>query len=233
MDVTSVRNIIVGGGLSGLYAAGLLEQNGIQDYMVLEARETFGGRIISWPDAFTSEKGGVDKGIVAGRFDLGATWYWPAMQPGVHELVQQLRLETFQQYEVGEMLIERSREYAPSRVDGLVTAPPALRLAGGMSALVDALRMRLPAERLVSGRQVTHLRQYGDCIAVQTKDAQGQAARYSAARVLLAVPPQVGRQHHRIRTCLARHAAAEMAGLWNVDGASRQVCGHLRRAVLA
>ena len=36
--------VIVGGGLSGLYAAFLLEQKGIA-YRLLEARDTFGGRI--------------------------------------------------------------------------------------------------------------------------------------------------------------------------------------------
>ena len=34
---------IVGGGLSGLYAAFLLEQQGINDYILLEARSSFGG----------------------------------------------------------------------------------------------------------------------------------------------------------------------------------------------
>ena len=40
----TARIAIIGGGLSGLYAAALLEQHGIQDYVLLEARETFGGR---------------------------------------------------------------------------------------------------------------------------------------------------------------------------------------------
>ncbi|MCW4150276.1 NAD(P)-binding protein [Halomonas sp. 18H] len=37
------RIAIVGAGLAGLYAAFLLEQRGITDYVVLEARERVGG----------------------------------------------------------------------------------------------------------------------------------------------------------------------------------------------
>ncbi|NMY08839.1 MULTISPECIES: flavin monoamine oxidase family protein [Pseudomonadota] len=185
------RIAIVGGGLSGLYAAALLEERGIHDYVVLEARETCGGRIVSWPDASRNHDDGTAERSIMGRFDLGATWYWPAMHPALQQLVQQLGLETVQQHEDGQMLIERSRAHAPSRVDGFTSAPPALRLAGGMGALVDAIRARLPADRLVHGRQVTGLRQHDDRIEVQTDNALGQAASYHVAHVLLAVPPKL------------------------------------------
>lgn len=45
VDTTSVPVAIIGGGLSGLYAAYLLEQKSI-DYILLEARDTLGGRIL-------------------------------------------------------------------------------------------------------------------------------------------------------------------------------------------
>ena len=40
---------IVGGGVSGLYAAYLLEQRGLTDVLLLEVREALGGRILSVP----------------------------------------------------------------------------------------------------------------------------------------------------------------------------------------
>jgi len=43
----TARIAIVGAGLSGLYAAYLLEQQGIKDYVLLEARDSIGGRIAS------------------------------------------------------------------------------------------------------------------------------------------------------------------------------------------
>ena len=40
--MTRARIAIVGGGLAGLYAASLLEQHGVHDYVLLEARGDLG-----------------------------------------------------------------------------------------------------------------------------------------------------------------------------------------------
>jgi len=40
---------IVGAGVSGLYAAWRLQQRGMTDWMLIEARDTLGGRILSVP----------------------------------------------------------------------------------------------------------------------------------------------------------------------------------------
>ena len=63
---------IVGGGLAGLHAAGLLEQAGIGNVVLLESRQRIGGRLLSLPAEPST--------TVRGRFDLGATWVWPGMQ---------------------------------------------------------------------------------------------------------------------------------------------------------
>ncbi|SYK26022.1 NAD(P)-binding protein [Klebsiella pneumoniae] len=67
----NIEVIIVGGGLSGLYAAMLLEKAGI-NYLLLEGRERMGGRILQ---ANTVEA------------DLGATWFWPTIQPALKQLL--------------------------------------------------------------------------------------------------------------------------------------------------
>ena len=83
---------IIGGGLSGLYAAFLLEQRGVKDYVLLEARETVGGRIesapVSTPETLARPPGGLD----IDRFDTGPTWYWPALQPKLDQLIRSLGL---------------------------------------------------------------------------------------------------------------------------------------------
>jgi monoamine oxidase len=174
------RIAIIGGGLSGLYAATLLEQRGIKDYILLEARNTFGGRILSVPEDSATE-----------RYDLGATWFWPAMNPDLAALIEALGLETFEQFEAGDMLVEHSRSAAPTRVNGYLSAPPALRVAGGMAALTDAIRDRLTAGCLISGHRVRHLRHLGDCVEVEASDALGSTICHRATHVLLAVPPRL------------------------------------------
>ncbi|WP_024537354.1 flavin monoamine oxidase family protein [Comamonas badia] len=174
-----VQVAIVGAGLSGLYAATLLEARGMHDYVLLEARDRCGGRILSEPSA------------AADRFDLGATWFWPMMQPALARLVDRLGLTTVAQHEDGDMLLEPAGQYAPRRVAGYRSDPAAVRLAGGMDTLTEALRGRLAAQRLVTGCRVRRLIHSGGHIEVQTEGPDGPAAAWRAAQVLLAVPPRL------------------------------------------
>ena len=47
MSQCRARVALIGGGLSGLTAAMLLEQQGVHDVVLFEARPTLGGRILS------------------------------------------------------------------------------------------------------------------------------------------------------------------------------------------
>lgn len=182
---------IVGGGLSGLYAAALLEKHGLTDYLLLEASPSFGGRIDSVPSALPplGDRGAAKE--TKGRFDLGATWFWPQLQPQLGRLVAELGLETFAQHEAGDMLIERALHQAPARMRGYVSTPPSMRIAGGMGALVDAIQRQLLSPSLFSGQRVRHLRQTEFGIELGTEDAEGRGACHRAAYVLLAVPPRL------------------------------------------
>lgn len=87
MHVT--RFAIIGAGLSGLYAAYLLERQGVRDYVVLEARERPGGRIATMAVSPT----GIGTASGFDRFDLGPTWFWPDYQHELHRLIDELGLE--------------------------------------------------------------------------------------------------------------------------------------------
>lgn len=167
--------LIIGGGLSGLYAATLLAQQGIHDPMVLEARGRFGGRILSAPSGH----------------DLGATWLWPDWQPRLSELVRDWGLATIEQADEGDMLFEHARQQPPSRLGGQLSAPAAQRLVGGMATLIDAARQRLNAEALRADHRVQCLRHQGDHIEVEAEDAQGRRCVFQARHVLLALPPRL------------------------------------------
>jgi len=177
----TARVAIIGGGLSGLYAAALLEARGLHDYVLLEARETFGGRILSLPAASSA----------GGRFDLGATWFWPGLQPELARVVGELGLTTFEQHEAGDMLIDRARTQPPTRVDGYASMSPALRIVGGMGALIDALKQRLSPEKLLSGACVRRVIAHGGHVEVAVDGLRGDARSYRVDRVLLATPPRL------------------------------------------
>ncbi|OWQ45779.1 amine oxidase [Roseateles noduli] len=187
----SPRIAIIGGGLSGLYAAHLLERQGIKDYVLLEARSTFGGRVesASFGGPPLADMDGASR--KADRFDLGPTWFWPAFQPELAQLIRDRGLTRFQQHEAGDMVVERSSMSSPERLRGHLTSPPSMRLAGGMGALVDALRSGLQPDRLLSGQRVRHLHGDGQRMELETEDVAGRRASYRVDHVLLAVPPRL------------------------------------------
>ncbi|WNG58517.1 NAD(P)-binding protein [Archangium gephyra] len=189
--MVTARIGIVGGGLSGLYAAILLEERRVEDYVLLEAQETLGGRVLSVAPSLGAHGGGLEGRPAAGRFDLGATWFWPGMQPGLDRCLRDLGLETCAQHETGDMLLEVSARAAPARVPGYLSAPPAMRLAGGMGALVDALRSRVPQARLLRGQRVRRLSRVGRDVMLEAQDAFGHTVSHRVGQVLLAVPPRL------------------------------------------
>jgi monoamine oxidase len=182
----NVRIAIVGAGLAGLYAAYSLEKKGIKDYVILEAREILGGRIAS-----TIHSDGTFDASVTGGFDLGPAWFWPAFQTDMARLVDELELETFEQFETGDMLLERSSNQPPERTRGYINSPPSMRIAGGMYSLIDALYRRLNPARVVTGQAVRHLRISEPHVELVSENAKGETFSHFAEHVLLAMPPRL------------------------------------------
>ncbi len=187
----TTRIAIVGAGLSGLYAAYLLEQQGIQDYVLLEARDTHGGRIVSAPSTGLQEPESATNTLPVDRVDLGPTWFWPSYQHQLARLVNELGLHSFEQYETGDTVVERSAQEPPVRMRGYVNSPASMRLVGGMGALTDALRRRLDATRIHTGQVVRRLHSMAHYAALDTEDENGHATTWHADHVLLALPPRL------------------------------------------
>jgi monoamine oxidase len=162
--------VIVGGGLSGLYAARLLAA-ARADFVLLEARERLGGRILSVTDD---------------GFDLGPAWFWPDMQPMMAELVDALGLSSFPQYADGDVLIERPQQPL-QRFAGFGQMASSFRIAGGTGALVSALAKTLPKDRIRLGVTVTGAALKGDGVTLTMRDGE----TITASRVLFALPPRL------------------------------------------
>jgi monoamine oxidase len=171
--------LIIGGGLSGLSLAHALHRVG-RDYRLLEARERLGGRIESLPVRESKS--------ILDRYDLGPAWFWPG-QHRMASLARELGLNVFEQYATGGMLVQNP--------NGLISAPMsfsgmagALRIEGGMMALVDGLQSRLLTDRLFANHVVTRIKKGPAGLVVQGKSISGPFS-IKARRVVLAIPPRL------------------------------------------
>jgi len=177
---------IVGAGVSGLYAAYRLKQMGIKDVVVFEARDRIGGRIYSVA-ALESENGDNEND----RFDLGPSWFWPQYQPQLADLIQKLGLESLQQFEQGDSVLQRSAPLSPTRSPSQSGNPISMRLVGGMAALTDALAAHIDASQIQLQCAVTSIRTGGEQVAITYSDMDGLQQTMMVEHVLLALPPRL------------------------------------------
>lgn len=171
----SAEVIVIGAGLSGLTAAALLRDRGI-DVRVLEGGPVVGGRIGALRDPVTGRA----------LADLGPTWVWPLYQPVVADWLGRLGIDTFEQFNDGDAWVEGygpapMRQPLPGQ-DGMV------RIVGGPVALIDALVGSVGADRIRTAAVVAEVTADGaDGVALRL--ASGEVV--TAARVILAVPLRV------------------------------------------
>ncbi|TVR66133.1 MAG: FAD-dependent oxidoreductase [Gemmatimonadales bacterium] len=185
MDRTDV--VVVGAGVGGLMAARALVDEGM-DVLVLEARDRVGGRLLSIPVGPTPATAGID---------LGATWFW-ANEPRVQALISELGLAVHPQHIEGDALYQDRQ--GVHRLAGNPMEGPAGRLTGGMQELAKAMAHRIPLGTLRLEHPVSHIRQVGSELEVETPRLRGgiggtgAIGRIRASAVVLAVPPALAIQ---------------------------------------
>jgi len=179
--MTRTTVTIIGGGLAGLHAARLLRAAQV-DFVLFEARDRAGGRILS---------AGVDGQPADDGFDLGPSWYWPQMQPAIAELISELGLPSFAQHSDGDVVFERMSREGPQRYHGDASAPGSFRLAGGMGALVKALARDLTPEQLRLNASVTAMTLVDGGVELTVRRSDGSVETLLSDVVIAALPPRL------------------------------------------
>lgn len=164
----NTQTLIIGGGLTGLSLAYRLEQAG-HDYQLIEARTRFGGRIKSLT-------------LQGQNVDLGPSWIW-AGQHRVAALLDQLNLQMFDQYSTGAQAFEQANGQV-AKDTGFMSMAGSMRIAGGTTALTDALVAKLDPARLHKGIAVTGI---ADGPGVTLSNGE----THHAQRIVIAVPPRI------------------------------------------
>lgn len=172
---------IIGAGLAGLYAARLLRAAHV-DFVLIEARDRLGGRILSvGNDGLPGEDG----------FDLGPSWYWPQMQPVMAELVAELDLPFFAQNSEGDVIFERMSRETAQRYRGMAQEPQSMRLGCGSAALVRALEAGIPEGSVMLSARVTAISLTSDGATLTVQGGDGSSEKVSVRHVIAALPPRL------------------------------------------
>lgn len=163
-----------------MYAALQLERAGIF-YRLLEAKDRFGGRILSLPVAADTAFG----------VDLGPTWFWPH-QRRMRCLCDELECKFFAQHVAGDILYQQT-SIQPAQRASAAEGMLSYRLAGGMQSLVAAIAARLDPGGLHPGQPVTRVERQDNCWRVtseNTANHTGAPQFFRAQHHVLAAPPR-------------------------------------------
>lgn len=183
---------IIGGGLAGLSLAQQLFEAGI-NFQLFEARQRFGGRILSHRPAPHSPF----------RVDLGPSWIWPDDQPLIAEFSQRYGLSYQPQWTQGASLFLSARESAPHRFSDPSAYAGAHRFKDGTQILIETLLKQLPIQQLHLQHTLTCVKDQGSSIELGFSHNNETTASIKAQQVALMLPPRLLAQHVRFEPELA------------------------------
>lgn len=166
-----MKTLIVGGGLSGLALAEALESQG-RDYVLVEARAHFGGRILT-------------EHLENGYFDLGPAWFWSG-QPRILGLIDRFNLLKFKQYSDGHLMQENEMGQV-QRGRGHSMMEGSWRLEGGFGKLTNILANQIPDKCKRLNSVVMKLERTAQGCIVTLKCGE----HIYADQVVLALPPRI------------------------------------------
>ena len=152
------------------------------DFVLFEARDRLGGRILTVNASGTPSGDG---------FDLGPSWFWPHVQPAIGALVEELGLAAFRQATSGDGVFERMSREAPRRYRESGADQPSMRLVGGTTTLVQALLRDLPQERIVLETRVRELAFANDGIVLTVTCGSLPPTTRTARKAIVALPPRL------------------------------------------
>jgi monoamine oxidase len=174
--------VVIGAGLSGLYATRLLQQAG-QKVFLIEARDRVGGRVFSMSPQASGH-----------RLDLGPAWFWPGMNPRMDSLLKQLGLASFPQHSSGAAVVEGQDGKLYKHQNAWEQTPSSYRIEGGTQALTEALHTQFDdTVHLKTNTRAVGLKLHPHAVELELVDASGRWSQL-AAQVVVTIPPRLWAQ---------------------------------------
>lgn len=175
--------VVIGAGLSGLYASSLLQQAG-QRVLLVDARERLGGRVLSQGPADSPH-----------RVDLGPSWFWPGINPRIERLLAQLGLAHYPQHTSGALVVEGADGKLYQHRSTWEQSPSSHRIAGGTQALVEALYAQTQVQdqaqvHFKPGTRVLSMTLRPHAVELAFEDVSGRWTQL-ASQVVVTIPPRL------------------------------------------
>lgn len=156
---------IVGAGLSGLVTAYELLKSGEDDFIILEARDRVGGRILT-----------------DNHIDLGATWL-QTYHATLLDLIEELNLKTFDQYAEGQSVLVYSSMSPAHYFEMDKSQPSSKRIVGGTFSLINALWEKLK-HKIKLNMKVVSLHENHLGIHIHTENTD-----FISKKTVITIPP--------------------------------------------
>ena len=185
--------LILGGGISGLHTAYQLQKRGI-NFVLVEARERLGGRILSKNYDANSAK--TDSAYDASKpaYDLGPSWFWPG-QKNMESLVHELNLadSVFPQQGSGESLYEDQQGNIQKGFHG-ISMQGIYRMKGGIRQFIVELEKGVTAENIKKSTQVISIEYQNDQIVTsltENNSVENISYQITSQKIVIALPPRL------------------------------------------
>lgn len=173
MEQNEKSVLIVGGGLSGLTLAYLLNQKNI-NATLLEAAPRLGGRIETM------------KGDLNTPLELGATWF-SDLHPTLLQFLAELGLDKYPQFSGGISLFQTKSFEPPQQFQVPQGDGQSYRIKGGTQALIDALERKINLTQVHLNTKVTAINETKDGLVVTANNG----ATFKGCKAVLCLPPQL------------------------------------------
>ncbi len=171
--------VVIGAGLSGLYASWLLEQSGHR-VLLIDARDRMGGRVLSHAPTASAH-----------RVDLGPSWFWPDMNPRMSKLLAQLKLSAFAQHSQGAAVVEGADGKLFKHQSAWEQVPSSYRIAGGTQALVEAIHTQFTDQvHFKANTRVLSMKLRPHAVELALEDPSGRWTQLGA-QVIVTIPPRL------------------------------------------
>lgn len=171
--------LIAGAGLGGLSLAAAMQKQGA-GYLLAEARDRVGGRILS--------VGLGNAGATDAFADLGPSWIWPG-QGHIAALLNELEITVFEQFSDGNLVYEDEQGQVRRDLDYSSMAG-SLRINGGVARVTKRLMASLDNESVFMRHRVSAICENTDGYRVDLAH-DGDILQVQARKVVLAIPPRV------------------------------------------